>query len=110
MIDRYSETEVIAAVARLTQPLLATFVEAEIIMPVRTEDGVYFRKLDIVRLELLCELHQEFDLTEDALAVVISLIDQLHAVRGELRRVLQAVEVESEEVRRRVGEAVLQHR
>lgn len=103
MTDRYSEDEAIAAIALLTRPLLATFVETQIILPVRTNNGVYFRQIDIVRMELLCELHDEFDLNEDALSVVISLIDQLHAARGHLHGVLRAIEAESKEVRQRIS-------
>ncbi len=106
MTERYSEDEAIAAVARLTRPQLTAFVEAEIVIPLRTETGLMFRQIDIVRLELLCELSESFSLDEDALGVVISLIDQLHAVRGELRAVLEAIEAEPEEVRRRIAEAL----
>lgn len=106
MTERYSEDEAIAAVARLTRPQLTAFVEAEIVIPLRTETGLVFRQIDIVRLELLCELSESFSLDEDALGVVISLIDQLHAVRGELRDVLEAIEAEPEEVRRRIAVAL----
>jgi chaperone modulatory protein CbpM len=110
MTDRYSEDEAIAAVALLTRPLLATFVEAQIIVPVRTESSVYFRQVDIVRMELLCELHEQFDLDEDALGVVMSLIDQLHAARGELHDMLRAIEAEPEEVRQRIVAALTRAR
>ena len=106
MTERYSEEEAIAAVALLTRPKLTAFVEAEIVIPLQTETGLMFRQIDIVRMELLCELSESFDLDEDALGVVISLIDQLHAVRGELRAVLEAVEAESEAVQRRIAEAL----
>lgn len=106
MRDRYSEDEAIAAVARLTRPQLSAFIKAEIVVPLQTETGPAFRQIDLVRMELLCELSEEFSLDEDALGIVISLIDQLHAVRGELHRVLQAVEAEPEDVRRRIAEAL----
>ena len=108
MRERYSEEEAIAAVARLTRTQLSAFVNAEIVVPLRTETGMVFRQIDIVRMELLCELSEDFHLDEDALAVVISLIDQLHAVRGELRSVLKAVEAEPEDVRLRIAEALRQ--
>jgi chaperone modulatory protein CbpM len=107
MTERYSEDEAIAAVALLTRPLLTAFVRAEIIVPVQAEGGVYFRQVDIVRMELLCELHEQFDMNEDALAMVISLIDQLHEVRLELRSVLQAVEAETDDVQQRIAAALM---
>ncbi len=108
MSDRYSEDEAIAAVARLTRPQLSAFIAAQIVVPLQTEAGLAFRQIDIVRMELLCELSEEFNLDEDALSIVISLIDQLHAVRGDLHRVLSAVETEPEDVRRRIAEALRQ--
>lgn len=106
MTDRYSEAEAVAAVARLTHPQLLAFVQAEIITPIQSDTGMIFRQIDIVRLELLCELSEEFELQEDALGMVISLIDQLHAVRSELRTVLAAIGAEDAAVRGRIAEAL----
>jgi len=99
MPQHYTRQQVIHAVARLTPPQLTRFIEAEIISPVVTDRGPVFRQIDIVRMELLCELTEDFDLDEDALAVVVSLIDRLHGVRRDMRCILSALEQESEEVR-----------
>lgn len=104
----YSETQIVAAVSSLTRSKLSAFVAAEIVTPVQSERGPLYRQIDVVRLELLCELCEQFDLDEDAAGVVISLIDQLHGVRRDLRAVLAAVEKESEEVRRRVARALIE--
>jgi chaperone modulatory protein CbpM len=106
MSRRYSEAEVVARVTRLTRAQLVSFVEAEIVTPLHTDKGVVFRQIDVVRVELLCELSEDFDLDTDALGVVISLIDQLHGARGDLRAVLKAVASEPPEVRQRIGEAL----
>lgn len=106
MTDHFSEEEVVASVARLTHSRLISFVEAEIVTPLHTETGLAYRQVDLVRLELLCELSEDFNLENDALGVVISLIDQLHGVRAELRTVLLAIELEKTEVRTRIGEAL----
>jgi len=106
MKERYSEDEVVARVARLTRAQLVSFVEAEIVIPLRTDAGVVYRQIDIVRMELLCELSEDFDLDTDALGVVISLIDRLHGANGDLRAVLAAVAAEPHDVRARIGEAL----
>ena len=110
MTDYLSEEQAIASVARLTRIQLVSFVKAEIIVPVMTEDGPVYSKIDIMRMELLCELSEQFDLQEDALGVVISLVDQLHGVRAELRSVLEAVETEKPEVRHRIRELLFKAR
>ncbi len=106
MSARYSEAETVAAVARLTRTRLKSFVELEIVSPLHTDGGLVYRQIDLVRLELLCELSEDFELEDDALCVIISLIDQLHGARGELRAVLAAIGSEPEEVRTRIGTAL----
>jgi len=110
MSEYLSEDQAIAAVVRLTRIQLVSFVEAEIIVPVMTEAGPAYRKIDIMRMELLCELSEQFDLQDDALGMVMSLVDQLHGVRAELRTVLGAVETEQQEVRQRIGELLYKAR
>lgn len=106
MTDRFTEDDVVAAIARLTRPQLVSFIRAEVVAPVQTDAGPVFRQIDIARIELLCELSEEFDLEEDALGVVMSLIDQLHGIRAELRAVLSAIEDEQPEVRSRIGKGL----
>lgn len=105
MAELYSEDEVIAAVAALTHHRLSAFVAAEVVTPMQGEAGHVYRRIDIARLELLCELSDTLELEEDALAVVISLIDQLHATRAELDRLTRAVAAQPEDVQRAVAEA-----
>ncbi len=106
MTDLYSEDEAIAAVARLTRTRLVSFVEAQIVTPLQSENGPVYAQMDIVRMELLCELSEEFNLDDDALAVVISLIDQLHGVRAELKALVEAIAEEPDEVRERISNTV----
>lgn len=110
MTDRFSETETLAAIPRLTRMRLTAFVEAQIVVPLRAETGFVFRQIDLARMELLCELSEEFDLDEDALSVVISLIDQLHAARSDLRAIAGAVATEAPDVRARIGVALARKR
>lgn len=106
MSRRYSEDDVVSTVARLTRKQLVSFVEAKIIVPLQSEAGPVYRHMDIARIELLCELCDQYDLQYDALGMVISLVDQLHGVRAELRAVLAAIENEDTNVRTRIGEVV----
>lgn len=106
MTDHYSEDQTIAAVASLTRTRLVSYIEAELVIPLRTDSGPVFRQIDIARLELLCELNEQFELEEEAIGVILSLIDQLHGVRSELRCVLKAVAQEPDDVRTRLEKAV----
>lgn len=92
MTALYSETQIIQRLDGLSTTRLRAYVRAEIVTPVQTERGPAFREIDLARLELLCELSDEFGLNEDALGVVMSLLDQLHRTRCELRELVAAVE------------------
>ena len=103
MSDRFSEDEAIAAIPGLTRTRLVAFVAAAVVLPLRVESELVFRQVDIARLALLCDLSDDLDLDEDALAIVISLIDQLHVARQNLHAIARAVGAEPAEVRTRIG-------
>lgn len=105
MSARYTEKQAVLAVRRLTTSRLRSFVRADCVRPTETAEGIAFTDADLARLELLCELAEEFDLDEDALGIVLSLIDQLHGVRLELRGLAHALAEEPPEVQERVRRA-----
>ncbi|MFV0512198.1 MAG: hypothetical protein ACK5MY_00990 [Jhaorihella sp.] len=106
MTGLVTEEELVATVPRLTRTRLLAFVEAELIVPVGSERGPLYRQIDRARAELACDLAEDFDLHEDALGMVLSLLDQLHGVRAELRAVLGALDAEPPEVRQRIGKTL----
>lgn len=109
MTDQHTEDEVIAAIPGMTRTRLVAFVQAEVILPMRREtfDGSahVFGRIDIARMQLLCDLADGLDFDEDALGVVISLIDQLHMARRDLRALARGIEAEAPDVRTRIGAA-----
>ena len=106
MTEHFSENEVITTVTRLTRHQLVRFVETELVRPKQTESGIVFRRIDIARLELLCDLTDDLDLDEGALGVVVSLLDQLHAARQDFLTLARAIDALPADVRRRVGTAM----
>ncbi len=106
MTDSFSEDYVIATITRLTQRQLVSFIDADFVRPDRRDGRYQFRQVDIARLELLCDLSQELDMNETALAVVISLIDQLHAVRLERTAVAQALNALPDDLRSQIMSAL----
>lgn len=101
-----SEDEVVAAITGLTQARLVRLVQSEIVWPVAGPAGPVYRRLDVARIELALDLTDRFEMSDDALGVVMTLLDQLHGVRADLRSVLSAIAREPAEVRRRLGQAV----
>lgn len=92
MTDRFSEDEVVATVTRLTRSQLVRFIDDAFVRPETGKSGYVFRRIDIARLELLCDLSQDLELDETVLGIVVSLIDQLHAARHDLKRMARAID------------------
>lgn len=97
-----TEEETLAAVGRLDRAQLSRFVRTEVIRPADAGGRVVYRRVDIARLELLCDLCEDFELNDDALGIVMGLVDQLHGTRSDLVALMRALGEEAEEVRVRV--------
>ncbi|WP_299845326.1 hypothetical protein [uncultured Paracoccus sp.] len=106
MSRTYTEAEAIAAIDDLDGPRLIAFVRARIVQPVQAEGQQLYREADLARLQLLCDLSDTYELHEDALTMVMSLVDQLSTMRGDMRALMQAVATEPDEVRTRIHTVV----
>lgn len=98
----YSETEVVARVDGLTVARLRAFVAADCLHPAEREGRLAYREADVARARLLADLAADFDLDEEAAALVVSLVDQIHGLRARLRALAEALAEEPEEVRARI--------
>jgi chaperone modulatory protein CbpM len=102
MIRVYSETEVVSRVEGLTVSRLRAFVAADCVRPAERDGRPAYGEADLARLRSLAEIAEDFELDADAAALVASLIDQIHGLRRELRRLGEAVAAEAPEVRDRI--------
>lgn len=88
------ETEVVATVHGLTVTRLRAYVEARCVLPTEAAGRLAFDEADVARLQLAADLARDFDLDPEATGLVLSLIDQIHGLRRELRALASAVEAE----------------
>ena len=86
----------------LTEARLAELIAAGIVRPVHSNSGDRFREIDAARLQLALDLEEAFELHDEALELVLSLIDQLNGVRGDMRAMLGALAEEPPETRARL--------
>jgi chaperone modulatory protein CbpM len=70
------------------------------------EDIWVFQEIDIARVRLIYDLRRSFDTSEEAVPMVLSLVDQLYELRCRLRAVMQAVDRQPAEVREAVASAL----
>lgn len=98
-LDEYT---VVSRVRRLNLRDLRLWVRQGWLRPAEGEAGPVFDELDIARIRLLCDLRKEMSLPNDAVPVVLNLIDHLHRTRRELRALTRAIEEQPEDVRHAV--------
>ncbi len=90
--------------------LFSDLDEAELIVWVergwvRLEPGEpewVFQDIDIARVRLIHDLRRRMDVNDEALPLVLSLLDQVYELRSRLRAVLRAVDSQPEDVRRAI--------
>jgi len=61
---------------------------------VRPDDGpggYQFHDIDVARVRLIHELHSDLKINDDALPVVLSLLDQLYDLRRRMRELSEAL-------------------
>ena len=102
----YTLTETLSVVDDLDAEHLDRYIRAGVVVPVQSSSGPLFRELDLARLILVVELTEGYHLDEEALAMVMSLVDQLHGLRGDMRAILDAVAREPAETRVRLKAAI----
>lgn len=106
----WDERTVVAKIERLTIRDLHIWVREGWVRPAQGESGMYFDDLDVARLRLLCDLRKDMELPADVMPTVLTLIDNLHRTRRDLRRLTEALGEQPTETRQAVIAAVHRRR
>ena len=97
---RLSENDVLVEVTEVTLTRLRVWVREGWVVPQRDSEGQpAYDATDVARLRLLCHLEDELDLGDEAMPVVLSLLDQVYGLRRELKALARAVDNQPHEVR-----------
>lgn len=94
--------EDILTVHRLERIELDSWIEQRWVRPRLTPEGPVFDEVDEARIALIRELRGEFLVGDEALGLVLSLLDQLYAARRVLHSVEDALEQLPEPVREEI--------
>jgi chaperone modulatory protein CbpM len=81
------ETHELLLAARIKTETLNAWIEAGWVMPRRDGDDVAFSDVDLARAELIRDL-QDMGMNDEAVPVILDLIDQMHGLRRTLRALL----------------------
>ena len=100
-----SEQIILESVERLTATQLRNWIESGCVQPRISQDSFLFTDADLARIRLLCLLQDEFNVDDEAMPIVLSLIDQIHGLRAALRHLASAVDKQPEPVRDEIAHA-----
>jgi len=98
--------EVIALFADLDSGELTSWVERGWVRPDAPGGAWEFHEIDVARVQLIRDLRQGMDVGEDTVGLMLPLLDQVYELRGQVRRLLTAIERQPDDVRAAILEAL----
>jgi chaperone modulatory protein CbpM len=85
---------------------LVQWVENRWVLPERRDRTWIFHEVDVARVELILEIRKEFAIEEDALSLVLGLLDQVYDLRRQLGRLCDALASQPPEIKAAVERAL----
>ena len=92
-------TAVVALFPGLPESDLHAWVQRGWVRPDGAEPDWMFQDIDIARVRLIRDFRDAMDVRDETIPLVLSLLDQVYALRGQMRAVATAVENQPEAVR-----------
>jgi chaperone modulatory protein CbpM len=89
---------VTALVPGLSQVELVNWVERGWVVPDAADSGLVFHEIDVARVRLIRDLRRDMDIGEDAVSLVLSLLDQVYELRSKMKSVLHVLESQPRDV------------
>jgi chaperone modulatory protein CbpM len=85
---------------------LLRWIENRWVLPEQRGTTWIFHEVDVARIELILEIRHEFAIDEEALPLVLGLLDQVYDLRRQLRRICDALAVQPPEAQAAVRRAL----
>lgn len=85
---------------------LARWVENRWVLPEREGEAVLFHEVDVARVELILEIRRDYAVDDDALSLMLGLLDQVYSLRRQMRRLCDALEAAPPEVQDAIRRAL----
>lgn len=87
-----TEEEIVAEVSTVTVERLRTWVAEGWVRPSAAGEVLHFRAIDVARVRLISHLEHDLAVGEDAMPIVLSLLDQIYNLRAQLRELTSALQ------------------
>jgi chaperone modulatory protein CbpM len=86
----------------LSAAVVETWIAAGWLAPVRRDGTPSFSEVDIARARLIHDLQQRLGVNDEAVPVILDLVDQMHGLRRALRELTAALAEQPEATRRTI--------
>lgn len=86
----------------LQEAELRHWIDERWVRPEAASEGYVFREVDVARVRLIVELRRDLAIDEEALPLVLQLLDQIYALRRRLRAMSEALDAQPDAVREAV--------
>ncbi|WP_119166509.1 chaperone modulator CbpM [Algihabitans albus] len=84
-------TRIDAAGLTITQTQLVYFAEQQWVRARQEEGAWYFDEQDAARAQLICEMREDMAINDEAMPLVLRLLDQVYALRGVIGEMQQVL-------------------
>jgi chaperone modulatory protein CbpM len=74
------------------QDELLTWIERRWVLPLNESGAYVFAESDVARVQMICDLRRDLAIDEEAMSVVLDLVDKLYALRRQMREILAAID------------------
>lgn len=85
---------------------LVRWVENRWVLPDKHGEAWVFHEVDVARVELIFDIRRDFAIDDEAMGLVLGLLDQVYDLRRQMRRLCDAVATQPPEVREAIRNAL----
>ena len=85
---------------------LVRWVENRWVLPDEHGGHWHFHEVDIARVELILDIRRQFAVDDEAMPLVLGLLDQIYSLRRQMRRLCDAIETQPAEIRDAIRQAL----
>jgi chaperone modulatory protein CbpM len=85
---------------------LSSWVENRWVLPERHADTWVFHEVDVARVELIFDIRRDFAIDDEAMGLVLGLLDQVYGLRRQMRRLCDAVATQPPDVQNAIRRAL----
>ncbi|HEX3884016.1 MAG TPA: chaperone modulator CbpM [Stellaceae bacterium] len=98
--------DLITRFSGLERAELTRWVENRWILPDEAGGRWVFHEVDIARVELILHVRHEYAVGDDAMEVVLGLLDQVYSLRRQMTRLVDALAAQPAEVQAAIRKAL----